>query len=141
MNTQANLLPFAMVVLGGVAYHLAQKSMPKGIDPFVPLTVAFALAALGSLAIAMFNGGAGRANFARVNWAAVVLALSVIAIEGGYLIAYRQGWRISVASLACNATVAILLLIIGVMVYREKITAQNAGGMALCAVGLYLLKG
>ena len=128
-----------MIVFGGVAYHLAQKSMPKDVHPFAPLVVAFGLAALGSLAIVMIDRGS--ATFGRPNWAAAVLALSVIAIEGGYLIAYRKGWRISIASLACNATVAIMLLLVGLMVYREKVTARNAGGMALCAMGLYLLKG
>jgi uncharacterized membrane protein len=80
-----------------------------------------------------------RAEIARLNWASVALGLSIVAVELGFLLAYRAGWRISIASVTANATVALILLPLGMLVFHERLTATNAAGLVLCVIGLLLV--
>ena len=135
----SGLVPIAMIVIGGILYHVSQKSTPRGVDPFFSLSVSFGIAALACLAIYFIRGGAaGQTKL--VNWTAIGLALSVVAIESGYLIAYRSGFRINLTSLACNTAIAVALIFIGTMMYSERLTPRNIAGAVVCLVGLTLLR-
>src|SRR2546430_11996187 len=81
------LVPIAMIVIGGVLYHVSQKSTPRGVDPFFSLSVSFGIAALACLAIYFIRGGAAGPT-KLVNLTAVGLRLSVVALVSGYSIAY-----------------------------------------------------
>ena len=63
-----------------------------------PIRLRFGLAALACLAIYFFRGGAA-GQMKVVNWTAIGLAISVVAIESGYLIAYEytRWWKESQA--------------------------------------------
>ena len=133
------LVPIAMIVIGGVLYHVSQKSTPHGVDPFFSLTVSFGLASLACLLIFLFRGAAP-GQMKLVNWTAIGLALSVVGIESGYLIAYRSGFRINLTSLACNTAIAVALIFIGTMMYSERLTPRNIAGAVICLIGLTLLR-
>lgn len=55
------------------------------------------------------------------------------------MLAYRWGWNISSTSVVVAVTVALILLPIGLWLFREQISWQNATGIAFCLAGLYLL--
>jgi drug/metabolite transporter (DMT)-like permease len=78
-------------------------------------------------------------NFKGINWTAILLAASIVALEIGYILAYRAGWNISVCSLIANITLAVLLVIVGVLLYHESISPKQIGGMVLCLGGLLLI--
>jgi drug/metabolite transporter (DMT)-like permease len=140
MSTSVSgLLPIAMIVIGGILYHVSQKSTPRGVDPFFSLMISFGLASLACLVIYFVRGGAaGQTKL--VNWTAIGLALSVVGIESGYLIAYRSGFRINLTSLACNTAIAVALIFIGTMLYSERLAPRNIAGAVLCLIGLTLLR-
>jgi len=54
----SGLIPIAMIVIGGVLYHVSQKSTPRGVDPFFSLAISFGIAALACLLIFFLRGGA-----------------------------------------------------------------------------------
>jgi len=56
------------------------------------------------------------------SWPSVALAFAVVAIETGYLMAYRQGWQLNRASLFSNVTVAVLLIPVGMIPFQEQIS-------------------
>jgi multidrug transporter EmrE-like cation transporter len=60
-------------------------------------------------------------------------------LELGFLLAYRAGWVISLAALVTIATVALLLLPVGLAFFRERLNAVNVLGAALSLAGLVLL--
>src|SRR6266568_6847586 len=95
----SKFVSIAMIVVGGVLYHVSQKSTPRGVDPFFSLTISFAVAALACLVLFFVRGGTAADQITQVNWTAYVLALSIVGIESGYLIAYRAGFRINLTSL------------------------------------------
>jgi drug/metabolite transporter (DMT)-like permease len=138
--TTSELISVAMIIGGGVLYHLCQKATPAGVNPFLALFISFGLASMTCLAIAASQHVVSSEQFHRLNWAAIGLAASVVAIESGYLLGYRYGLKLNVTSFACNTMIALVLLAVGTAVYRESFSFRNAGGFVLCIIGLLLLR-
>lgn len=65
--------------------------------------------------------------------------VAIVGIELGFVVAYRAGWRISVASLIANVATALLLVGIGLLFFREHLSGSSAVGIALCIAGLGLV--
>src|SRR5881275_2104180 len=80
----------------------------------------------------------GGATFLRslkeLNWATYVVGLSIVGVELAILLAYRAGWRISLASVVANVATALLLVIIGVLrpVHRPQ---QLGAGLPVLKLG------
>jgi multidrug transporter EmrE-like cation transporter len=60
-------------------------------------------------------------------------------LELGFLLAYRAGWNISLAGLVSNTTVAMLLLPVGLVLFRERLSGINAVGVVVALLGLVLM--
>lgn len=134
-------LPVALIVLSNIFYNVCAKSVPAQASPFFSLVVTYLVAACASLTL-FFTVGANRsiAQVAQyVNWAPVVLGLSIVGLEAGYIFLYRAGWKVSAGSIVCNSILAIALLVVGVLLYREKISINQLIGMGLCAAGLVFI--
>ena len=138
--TSAELIPVIIIVAGGVLYHVAQKATPHGVDPFLALFVSFGLASLACLTLGLTRGHATAAQFRAINWTSFALAAALVGIESGYLIGYRNGLQLNLTSFACNNMIAIILVVLGALIYGERLTLRNATGAALCLVGLLLLR-
>jgi uncharacterized membrane protein len=69
----------------------------------------------------------------------LALGIAIVGLEFGYICIYRAGWKIGVASLVANISLACVLLLIGLIVYKEVITLKQLLGMGICAVGLMLI--
>jgi drug/metabolite transporter (DMT)-like permease len=132
-------LPVILILAGGVVYHLAQKSTPARVDPFLSLFISFAAAAMACLIILVAGANSLASELRKVNWTAFALAASLLAIESGYLIGYRNGLKLNTTSLACNTAIAIALFAIGVIAYSEAMSARIVIGAALCLSGLALM--
>lgn len=130
----------ALTVAGNVGYHLLNKSVAPAAHPFASLVATYGVALLVSLLVLRMDAPAGVAAGVReVNWASYALGAVVVLLELGFLLAYRAGWKISVAALYSNVAVGLLLLPIGVLWYREALTASNAAGLVLALVALVLM--
>jgi len=138
--TSAELIPVLIIVTGGVLYHVAQKATPHGVDPFLALFVSFGLASLACLVLAFTRGHASAGQFRTINWTSFVLAAALVGIESGYLIGYRNGLQLNLTSFACNNMIAVVLVVLGALIYGERLTLRNATGAALCLGGLLLLR-
>jgi drug/metabolite transporter (DMT)-like permease len=133
------IVPLLMIVGGGVLYHVSQKATPAAVDPFLALFISFGLASLACLGIFIARQGFSAAQLHRVSWTSIALALSLVAIESGYLIGYRAGLRLNITSFVCNNLIALVLLGVGTILYREAFTLRTGSGMVICAAGLLLL--
>lgn len=137
--TAARALPVLLIIFGGIVYHLAQKSTPARVDPFLSLFASFSLASLACLAISLGEGKALATEIRKLNWTALALAAALVAIESGYLIGYRGGLKLNITSLACNTAIAVALFAIGVLAFKEGLSPRMVFGGALCLVGLALI--
>jgi drug/metabolite transporter (DMT)-like permease len=133
-------LPIALTALATTLYHIAQKSIAPGVHPMVSLVVTYATSLVACLVVIPFAPGG--APFLRslkeLNWATYVVGLSIVGVELAILLAYRAGWRISLASVVANVATALLLVIIGVVWYRERLAAGQVAGLLMCLAGLVL---
>jgi uncharacterized membrane protein len=63
----------------------------------------------------------------------------VVLIEAGFLLAYREGWKISTAAVASNVALTVLLVPIGVAVYKEHLSIRTIIGLVFCLLGIILV--
>jgi len=128
-----------LVVGGNVLYHLSQKSIPKGLNPALSVTVSYVVALALSLALfPLVPSQPLRESFRQLNWTSVGVGVSAVAIEFGFLLAYRAGWNLSIASTVVAAAIAVILIPLGILLYRERLSAVNVLGLLLCLAGLVL---
>lgn len=133
--------PIALVVLSNTVYNICTKSTPANANTFLSLTVTYLVAAAVS-ALAYFIGSPGAqlsVELKKLNWSAIGLAVSIVALEFGYICVYRAGWKVNVASLVANICLACVLVVVGMLLYRESITPRQVAGMIICVAGLVLL--
>lgn len=133
--------PLVLVVLANILYNLSAKSIPRACSPWAVLVVTYLTASflsfvsyfifekernfLGSM---LHTGGVG-----------FVLGASMVGLEIGYIFLYRTGWKISVASLLANVLLAVALLFIGIVLYRETLNPRQIVGICLCLLGCLLI--
>ena len=79
------------------------------------------------------------AEVAKTNWTALALGIAIVALEFGYICIYRAGWKISVATLIANISLACVLMIVGVLLYKETIHLKQMIGIVISAIGLVLI--
>jgi len=141
-NKIVTFVPLLLAVCGGVVYHLAAKSIPKSIDPSAALIGLYATALAGAVVTyAVLRSGPVTPRL-DAYWHPTIAAvgLGALIIELGFLLAYRGAWPVSTASVIANALVAVFLVPLGVVVFREPITLERAIGVVLCLLGVTLLQ-
>ncbi len=134
-------LPILLIVLSNVFYHICSKETPAAINPFASLTVTYAVGFLASLLL-FFITGKGTSLFGEyrhVNWAVFVFGLSIVGLEAGYIAMYKAGWNISTGSLIASVLLALALIVVGALLYKEAITLRKLMGVLICLVGLYFI--
>lgn len=131
----------AVAIVATVGYHLVLKVTPAGVNPFLSLAVTYAIGAASFLAVyaAMPGGPALRESLQLLNWTAIALAATVVALDLGFLMLYRSGFNVSLGQLVTQSAAALLLLLLGVAFFREKLSLANIAGILLCVVGLWLV--
>lgn len=130
-----------LVLVSNVLYHGAQKSVPRSIDPFLSTAVAYAVAL--PISLALWAARPERAPLGEglraLNWTSVAVGVAIVGVEMGFLLAYRAGWNVSLAAAVANAGLIVLLGVLGVVVFRERLSASHLAGLLLCVAGLVLL--
>ena len=134
-------LPVVMVVAFNTFYQVAAKGMPSSNSTFANIVCVYMTAT--ALSVVMFfateHSSGLLSEIRQTNWAPFVLGCSVVGLEYGFILLYRAGWKISLGSSVCNILLALVMLAIGVMFYKERISINQVLGIALCAAGLFFL--
>ena len=135
------LAAIAVTIASNVLYHIMQKLMPATVNPALALIVAYlAAAVICALLLPAFPLTASLGTSLRqLNLASLGLAGAIVGLELGFLLAYRAGGQITTAALISNTSVAVLLVPVGVGLFRERPSLVNAAGMLVCLVGLVLV--
>jgi hypothetical protein len=131
----------ALTVVSNLIYHLAQKLTPANANPMVSLGVTYLIAMVATVLLLPFfplQGGLA-ASLRQLNWSTVGLAVAVVGLELGFLLAYRAGWNISLAAFFSNSSVGVILIPVGLLLFREKVTPLNALGVMVAIIGLIMM--
>lgn len=130
-----------LTVVSNVLYHIIQKVTPAAVNPMLSLAVTYVTATIICLAVFPFypHPASLAVSLRQLNWSSFALAFAVAGLELGFLLAYRAGWNISLGAIVSNVVVAILLVPIGLLLFKEHLSAAKVMGLALCVVGLALI--
>ena len=136
------ILPLLLVVVSNSFYHIFAKFTSAKANPFLSLTVTYVVAAALSFLAFLLIGERKEgllAEASKLNWASFALGVSIIGLELGYIYFYRAGWKVSIGSLVANVALACVLLLVGYLLFKETISLRQIIGMAVCALGLFLI--
>lgn len=78
-------------------------------------------------------------EYAKLNWASIILGFAIVGLEAGFIYCYRIGWNISTAQVIASSILAIVLIVVGYFVYHERINMNTLIGVAICMFGLYII--
>ena len=137
----AYVWPIALVVVSNTIYQICAKSVPKEINPFASLTVTYLIGAAASavLYFALRTDGSLIQEYGKLNWAPFFLGIAIVGLEAGWLFAYKAGWQVSTGFIVQSAFLAMVLLFVGYLLYREALTWNKLLGVAICLVGLFFI--
>ncbi len=130
-----------VAIAGTVGYHLVLKLTPAGVNPFLSLAVTFAIGSLAFIGIYAVTPGSApvREALGQLNWTTLALAAVIVLLDLSFLMLYRSGFEVSLGQLITQSSAALLLLLLGVAFFAEKLTLPNIGGILLCVAGLWLI--
>lgn len=136
-----HFLPVFIIVASNIFYNISTKSTPVKINPFFSLVFTYLAAAGASLVLFLVTDTERNvaAQTKMLNWTSFLLAGCILGLELGYILLYRAGWDISMGSLVANIGLAIALIVIGALFYKEHITLNHFIGMVLCLAGLVFI--
>ncbi len=130
-----------LAIAATVGYHLVLKVTPEGVNPFLTLAATYAIGAITFVSVYAASPAATplRESLPLLNWTALALAAAVIALDLGFLMLYRAGFEVSLGQLVTQSAAALILLLLGVALFHEKLTLANVAGILLCVAGLWLI--
>ena len=133
--------PIALVVLSNVVYQICAKSMPDGLNPFAALTITYLVGALASAVLFFVLGKQPNPlkELSNLNWTPFVLGLVIVGLEVGFIYAYKAGWEVSTASLVQGVALAVILVFVGFLLYKEGLSWNKLVGICICLVGLFFI--
>ena len=130
--------PIGLVVFSNILYHICEKSVPADINPFASLTATYLIAAAACFLLYHVIGSSGSLikEFGKLNWAPIILGIVIVGLEAGWIYAYQAGWQISVGYIVQSAILAVILLLVGRLLYHEPLTWNKVLGVFICVAGL-----
>ncbi len=141
MSFLAYISPLLLGILGNVLYNVVGKSTPEKINPFFSLTVTYCVALISCVILFFITSHGGNifAAASKANWASYCLGGCIVFTDLSLILLFRAGWDISVGSLIANIACSVIVVIIGVLVFKESLTLAKLFGVITCAVGLYVI--
>jgi drug/metabolite transporter (DMT)-like permease len=139
--TQWMLITLGLAVVGQIVYQIGQRAVPKDAAPLTLLAIAYFVAGVLCVAIAWFSGSlTSGSNFRSVlAWPTWVIAGAIVAIEIGYLTAYRTGWTMGTAFATASTVTIVVLALIDWLAHGNALSVQKIVGLVCCCVGVWLL--
>jgi multidrug transporter EmrE-like cation transporter len=130
-----------LAICSSALYHLAAKSTPSSVNFTVSLLVSYAVAFVMILFTFPFFPiqESLTAELKKLNWASIGLAVAAVGIEFGYLLMYRAGWNLGIASVLVTGVAALILVPVAVFVFKGGISWVNLAGILVCFAGLVML--
>lgn len=133
-------IPIFVIVVSNLLYHLSQKKLSSGPNPFLILSAAYFFALLISIGFSLRTGIPRLVDIRAIPWLVLVLGVSIVGIEIGFFWAYRAGWLVNSTAIFAHVCLALLLVPVGYLFFSETITIKKMAGLLFALLGLVLLK-
>ncbi len=131
----------SLAVVSTIGYHVVIKLTPAAANPLLSLAVTYALVTFICLAGALWvpDGVPLREAVRELNWTALGLAGVIVGLDLGFLMLYRGGFDVSLGQIITQAGAALGLVLLGVIVFRERVGLTQVAGIGLCVAGIWLI--
>ena len=121
-------------------YHFVAKSTPVNVNFNVSLLVTYSAAFTMTLfSFLFFPTKSGMAELKNLNWASFGLAVAIVGIEFAFLLTYRAGWNPGIAAVLVNVAASLILVLVTILLFKDKLSWINAAGIPVCLAGLFML--
>ena len=133
--------PLLVVVGANTVYNISAKSTPADVNSFASLAVSYTIDMVLSVVMFFITSDSKSliAELTKTNWTALALGVAIVALEFGYVCLYRSGWKISVGTLVANISLACVLLVVGILLYKESVSPRQIIGILFSGVRLILI--
>ncbi len=135
--------PVCLIVISNTVYQICAKSLPAGLNPLASLTVTYAVSTVlaGTLyfLLGASTGGSLLHQYRMLNWAPFVLGIVLVGLEVGTIYGYKAGWQVSTLPVVYNSFLAVVLIFVGWLVFRETITWNKIVGIGICLAGIIVI--
>lgn len=130
-----------VTVLSNLIYHLSQKTIKTTVHPLVSLITTYTVALILCFILLLFFPLKNNflSEIKLLNFSSYILGIAIIGLEVGFLLAYRSGWNISYAAVVSNVLLGLLLIPMGLIFFKDKLSLYNYFGILLSIVGLVLI--
>lgn len=135
-------LPLVIVVLSSVGYQVGLKEVSNGMDPIVALVVTYLSSSVTSFLLYFILASKKENRWkavTQVNPAALLLGGSIVGIEIGCLYMFVAGWTVNTAFVVSNSCIVLALMVMGKVLYGEKLTIRQLGGVLISMAGIFAI--
>lgn len=135
-------MALTVVVSGQILYHTAARGADSGSSPFALATTAYvvALGVVVTIGTAFGHLRLRESVEPAVVWRGALLGIAVALVELGYIYAYRRGLPITTGAVGALAITTVALVPIGLIAYRESLSARSSLGVLITLVGIWLIR-
>ena len=135
------IYPVLLTVLSSAGYHFMLKQTSMKGSPILVLFWSYMLAALVCLSVLLFKDEEIKvfSVFKDKSWIPMLLALTLVGIEFGYILSYKSGGKVGQVSMITQMVSLVVMFAIGYIVMKEPITFKKGFGIASALFSFHLL--
>lgn len=134
-------MPVALMIAANLAYSVTAKVTPADVDTFASVSLTYVVCIV--YALLMFFITSSNKNYfkeiKKANWTAPVLGACLVCLEISTILLFRVGWDLSVGLLLAYVLLAVVMVILGRVAYKEKLTKKRLLGIGIALVGVVLV--
>lgn len=134
-------IPVILMIVANTLYSVTAKVTPTDVDTFASVSLTYLVCIVYAL-IMFFITSSNKNYFKEIkkaNWTAPVLGACLVCLEVSTILLFRVGWELSVGLLLAYVLLAVVLVILGRVVYKEKLTAKRIIGIVISLAGVILV--
>lgn len=131
-----------LAAVGSSLYHVGQKSLHDvSANPMLLLSLYYVSALVLCLAAMPFFGKTDFSSMGSLaaDWRLWLVALGILCIELGFLLAYQSGGSAQWSGVVVNGTAALLLVPLSLILFQESFSWNKIIGIALTLTGIYFV--
>jgi uncharacterized membrane protein len=129
----------SLVIISNILYSFFESIIPGDVNPVIALCSMYTGGALIVLPFYIKNRNKYEVRRNHFESRVILFALANMLTDLGFLLAFRTGWELGTFNIISNISVLIILTVLGIFIYKEKLTTMNLFGIILGIIGLYLL--
>lgn len=135
------IYPILLTVISSAGYHFMLKQTSTKGSPMLVLFWSYLLAAVVCLAFLLLKSEEIKfvSVFKDRGWIPLVLALTIVGIEFGYILSYKSGGKVGQVSMITQMVSLVVMFAIGYIVMKEPITFKKGFGIASALFSFHLL--